>query len=78
MRAEPTLGFQTGGSGSRVRTGSGSSQEVSAIAITGFSNDQQGNKFQIDATTTTTNLTAGDAAQIRVSTDDFIDLDSEL
>ena len=78
MRAEPSFGFQTGSGGSRVRTGSGSSQQVSAMSIIGFSNDQQGNKFQISATTTTTNLTAGDAAQFRVSTDDFIDLDSEL
>ena len=78
MRAEPSFGFQTGSDGSRVRTGAGSSQQVSAMSITGFSNDQQGSKFQIDATTTTTNLTTGHAAQFRVSVNDFIELDAEF
>ena len=78
MRAEPTFGFQTGSNGSRVRTGAGSSQQVSAMSITGFSNDQQGSKFQIDATTTTNNLTTGHAAQFRVDVNDFIELDAEL
>ena len=78
MRAEPSFGFQTGSNGSRVRTGAGSSQQVSAMSITGFSNDQQGSKFQIDATTTTNNLTTGHAAQFRVDVNDFIELDAEF
>ena len=77
MRAEPTLGFQTGANGHKIRNGSGSSQETSSMSIVGFDNTNFTNLSMIGVTTTT-NLTAGQAAQFRVSTDDFIDFDAEL
>ena len=77
MRAEPTLGFQTGASGHRIRTGAGSSQQTSALIISSFDNTNFTN-VALSGTTTTTNLTSGDAAQFRVSVDDFIDFDAEL
>ena len=77
MRAEPTLGFQTGASGHRIRTGAGSSQQTSALHISAFDNTNFTN-VSLTGTTTTTNLTTGDAAQFRISTNDFIDFDAEL
>ncbi len=78
MRAEPTLGFQTGSSGMRVRTGSGSSKNLSSLSIQGFNNNHPGSVFEFVATITTTDFTAGDASMFRVSTNDFFDLDAEL
>ena len=77
MRAEPTLGFQTGASGHKIRTGSGSSQQTSALIISAFDNTNFTN-VSLTGTTTTANLTSGHAAQFRVSPDDFIDFDAEL
>jgi len=77
MRTEPALGYQTGSSGTRIRTGAGSSQQISQLSIIGFDNTSFTN-FQFFGTTTTTNLTIGQAAQFRVSTSDFFDLDAEL
>ena len=78
MRAEPSLGFQTGSSGMRVRTGSGSSKNLSSLSIQGFNANHPSSVFEFVATITTTDFTAGDAAMFRVSTNDFFDLDAEL
>jgi len=78
MRAEPAVGFQTGSSGMRVRTGSGSSQDLSGLNIQGFNANHPGSVFEFVATTSLSNLTAGQASMFRVSTNDFFDLDAEL
>tara|TARA_R100001443_G_scaffold115283_1_gene132700 strand:+ start:593 stop:1726 length:1134 start_codon:yes stop_codon:yes gene_type:complete len=77
MRTEPTLGYQTGSTGHRIRTGAGQSQQTSSLSISSFDNTNFTN-LGFHGVTTTTNLTIGQAAQFRLSVNDFIDFDSEL
>ena len=76
MRTAPAVGW-TGSS--RVRNSTGSSQPVSNLSVQGWSRDAQGTSIvQLKATTSTTNLTAGHAAQFRVSLNDYIEFKAEL
>lgn len=77
MRTEPTLGYNTGSSGHRIRTGAASSQNTSSLSIASFDNTNF-TVLGFHGVTTTSNLTTGHAAQFRVSPNDFIDFDAEL
>ena len=75
LRAKPSVGY-TGEA--RIRTGAGSSQSVSSLAITGYSNDAHGSILELQGTTSTSNLTTGQAAQFRIGLNDYLEFEAEL